>query len=245
MFDRKIKYEMLEDMYEIDRKESIIDLFIQPTLKNKSCWWKNLSGFVGENSSNFEYIKTLHNDYIKGGTLRSVNTAATVRQCPAVTGIFKNSYIIKSPSDMVITLTSDGGYVYNSANDFMKVTSHPTEQFHTEKDNLFEGKMNLKFELPIALKTDKIPYLFLQPMYHNNIWFTVAIGVIEEKYTDRIKLNINTLVDIPKDEPVTYEIKAGDVLAYMWFPEKTKLVRSKDKFYEPIFKTKWSSKIKF
>ena len=105
--------------------------------------------------------------------------------------------------------------------------------------------MNLKFQLPINIKTDNVPWVFMQPMYHNNMWFDVTPGVIDGNYTKGQPLNINVLVDIPKDEPVTYEIKAGDVLAYMWLPEKTTLKYTKNEFMRPLFKRKWSSKSMF
>ena len=85
----------------------------------------------------------------------------------------------------------------------------------------------------------------MQPMYHNNMWFDVALGTIDGQYTKAQELNINVLVDIPKDESVTYEIKAGDVLAYMWLPEKVELKYTKSKFMDTLYKRKWSTKSMF
>ena len=113
----------------------------------------------------------------------------------------------------------------------MQVSSHPQKQFYSDKENIFDGKMNIKFKFPLAVRTDGMPLVWLQPMYHTRSWYTVANGVISHTHTKGNDLNINVLVDLPEtDEPVTYKIKHGEVLAYLWSPQKLKLSHSKKNF---------------
>ena len=247
MFGKKKKY--LEWYFNDDSlnspeiAEEVIGEFITPAVPRTSCWWSKLKSTIDDGfNSQLEYVLNFH----KNGNTNIVDTRATAKQCPAINSILSNSYLIKSPSDIIITVNKDCGFLYNSSNNKIQIKIHPTYQFHTDDGKgLFNDKMNLKFELPISIRTDNIPWIFMQPMYHNNIWFDVATGVIDGRYTKGQPLSINVLVDIPKGEPVTYEIKAGDVLAYMWLPEKVELKHTKTKFMTSLFKRKWSSKTRF
>mgnify|MGYP007107491073 FL=1 len=230
-----------DDLNSPEVANEVIGEFISPATPKTSCWWSKLKTRIDEHKNQFEYVKQQH----KFGNTDIVESSATAKTCPAINNILMNSYLIKSPSDMIITINKDCGFLYNSSNDKISISTHPTCQFHTEKNGLFDGKMNLKLALPINIKTDNIPWIFVQPMYHNDMWFDVTPGVIDGKYTKGQPLNINVLVDIPEGEPVTYEIKAGDVLAYMWLPEKVELKHTQSKFITPLLKRKWSSKSRF
>ena len=241
---KHLEYYFDGDLNSPEISEEVIGEFITPAVPKTSCWWSKLKSTINDGfNSQLDYVRHLH---LNGNTNIS-NTRATAKICPAINSILSNSYLIKSSSDIIITVFKDASFLYNSPSNIGNISSHGAEQFHTDDGKgLFNDKMNLKFELPISIRTDNIPWIFMQPMYHNNMWFDVASGVIDGKYTKGQPLNINVLVDIPKtDEPVTYEIKAGDVLAYMWLPEKVALKRSKSKFREIIFKRNWSSKSMF
>ena len=219
--------------------EETVNKIIEQRTPRSSCWWSNMKSTINDGfKSQLDYVRHEHNN--NNTDIR--NTRVTAKQCPAINNILTNSYLIKSPTDIIITVTNDEGFLYNSPEDIISVSTHSTDQFHTEGSDLFNSKMNLKFQLPINIKTDNVPWVFMQPMYHNNIWFDVATGVIDGKYTKGQQLNVNVLVDIPEGEPVTYEIKAGEVLAYMWFPEKVELKHTKTKFMLPLFRRTWSSK---
>ena len=84
--------------------------------------------------------------------------------------------------------------------------------------------MNLKIALQVAIRTPKVPWIFLQPTFHNNPFFDVINAPIEGKYTKSQQLNINVMVDLPKDDkPISYTIRNGDILCYLWFAEDVSL----------------------
>ena len=235
-------YFAVDVLNEKEISESIIEDFITPATPKSSCWWSKLKATVNDGfNSQLDYVRHEH----KNNNTNISTSRATAKQCPAINNILTNSYLIKAPTDMIITITKEREFIYNSSSNAYNIEAHSSDQFHTEKHGLFNNKMNLKFEIPIYIRTDNIPWVFMQPMYHNNMWFDVAAGVIDGKYTKGQPININVLVDIPKGEPVTYEIKAGDVLAYMWLPEKVELKHTKTKFMIPLFSRKWSSKSRF
>ena len=240
-----LEYHYHNDWYNQPENKDIIDNILTPTTAKSSCWWSNLKTNFGGYKSHFDYASKNHkerlqqNNFENSGFSASISTA---KRCPGILDLFKTSYLIKSPADMFITVDKNQSYVFNTTNDLISVKHHPTNQFYTNKNNIFEGKMNLKLMISIDIKTNNIPWLFLQPTYHNNVWFDVINGVVSGANTKGQQLNLNVLVDIPKEEPITYEIKQGDVLAYMWFPETLNLKHSKINFTRNIFKGDWSVK---
>ncbi len=251
MFEKKyLEYNFFDgDLNSKEAAEEVIDNFITPSTLKSSCWWSSLASNTYGLNGLFHGVKNLQRKYFKNNEnvipQFDAGKTQTAKSCPAINNILTNSYLIKSPSDICITVTKDSKFIYNSVNNHIKVSSHPIGQFHTENDGIFNGKMNLKFELQMSIKSNNAPFILLQPMYHNNIWYDVVIGSITNKYTKGTPLNINVLVDIPKDEPITYEINAGEVLAYMWFPKKPKLKHQKNNILATRFDKKWSSKSRY
>ena len=60
--------------------------------------------------------------------------------------------------------------------------------------------------------------------------FDPVPGVIEDQWIENTTLVVHCMTDITKDRYIN--IKPGDPLAYIWFPENTKLQ------YDPTFKDK-------
>lgn len=227
-----------------DLAEQIVEDILVPSSPKSSCWWSNLKLNLFGFKNRFEYVKSQHKEYLAGvGDGRAQEATSTIKACPAVGDILSNSFLIKSPADIAVTVDSSMRFVVSTANELISVQNHSIEQFHSEEHNIFEGKMNLKFKLPIIIRTDNIPLMFLQPMFHNNVDYTVVNGTISGKYTKGQPLNINILIDIPKgDEQVVYYIKAGDILAYLWSPEKLKLQHSEKRFIDNMFPRGWDRK---
>ena len=160
--------------------EEMISRFLTPADAKSSCWWSSLKPTLFGLDMRDTVIE-FHNKFMLGKTSGNsdleYSSVSTARKCPSLINMFTNSYLLRSPSDMTITIDKFGAFISHSANPLIEVMNHPTSQFYTETDNLFEGKMNLKFIFPFNLKSD-VQWLFLQPMYHNNMWFTVANGAI-------------------------------------------------------------------
>lgn len=248
---KKKKYlEYYFDDIELDNAhEDIIDEFICPSTTRSSSWWSSLNSTVDLLGNHYNYIRGVQIEHASNGPYTNgpelLPTRATAKGCPAINNLLNNSFLVKSPTNIIITVSNDGGYVYNAPSETITIGTHSPKQFRTSKNDLFEGKLNLKFALGLNIRTDNIPWIFVQPAYHNNAWFSVAPATIERNYTKGQQVNINVFVDIPKGEPVTYEIKAGDVLAYMWLPEETTLKHTKSKFLTPLFKRNWSAASRF
>lgn len=225
-------------------KESISE-FLEPSSPSGSCWWSNLKNNLHGFKSLSDFVISRHKKQLARDPFdgKGAHESSTAKTCPAILDILKNSFLIKMPCDFVITVDRNEEYIYDSASNWVTIDNHSASQFHVEKNNIFEGKMDLKIQLPVVVRTDGVPMLFMQPMYHNNKPYTVVNGAVTGKHTSSLPLNINILIDIPKtDEPVSYKFNYGDVIAYLWTPEKLKLSKSKDSFYKNISRKRWSSK---
>jgi hypothetical protein len=249
MFKKKkyLEYTFKDDKLNLSNNATkiIVDI-LSPATAKSSCWWSSLKSNIGGWKSNLEFISHHQKENIKNHTNNVLGGIRTVKSCPGISGMFRNSYLIKSPADLSITITKNGQFVWNSSNDLIRISDdHPREQFVTDEGDLFKNKIAIKFEFDIEIKTPDIPYIYIQPMYHNNIWFDVATGTIKPPYTKGIPLSVIAFVDLPEDKEITHHINFGDVLSYIWFPEKLELRQSPDNFYITNFRKRWEVKHNF
>ena len=248
MFKKKyMEYKFLKEELNRESKSRINEILV-PSTPASSCWWSRLKPFIGGWNSYPHLIKTFHDNVLAGRVPHdeldpSNTTLSTGKGCPAILNILSTSYLVKAPCDAVITVSSDGRYLCNSANPMLSVSSHKPNQFILPDGgdaDIFKGKTCLKFEIAVRVNPNN-PCVFLPPQYHSNPWYEVAIGSLSDTFARRGgNLNIIVFVDTPTEGSKTYEVKKGDVLCYIWFPEKVKL-----KYIDnPRLKirSKWSSK---
>lgn len=223
--------------------ENIVDKFIEKASPKTCCWWSKLPvlslGFKNIES----YFNALHRDRLCGYTDSPANVPVTAKTCPGIIDLFRNTYLIKAPSDAVITVTPDGGYTVDCADKNWFISDHSQKQFASEDNDFFKGKIALKFNFNIWLRTtNQSALLFTQPIYHSKHPFVIANGMIGPKYAVREELNTIAFIDIPKDEPVTYFINAGDVLSYLVSFDGLEMRPAKQNFFLSFIHEKWRTK---
>ena len=228
---RKILYRFEHDDYNTPELVSdYTNLFIEKCYPKSSCWWTNLKSKINDIDIT-SLIKSNHIKQLNNQPIQEIENTSTytAKVCPAIVSILKNAYLVKAPCDMIITVTPNGDIVAEIKNtNLINLESHSTKQFY-ETSNHFKDYINLKFKMPIYIKSD-VSYCYLQPSYHNLYDMNVLCGVIEKPYTSLEKLNINVLVK--KDSTTKqYLIKYGDVLAYLLPFEKVKLEHNKKRFF--------------
>jgi hypothetical protein len=145
----------------------------------------------------------------------------TAKTCPAVLNMLKTSLLVKAPCDIVIKVQSTGSWKWITPSTFLgvQVNEHPIDQLidtsgHYKK--LFNNKIVLKIELPTLIRVkDKLPYIFTQPHFHNNLPIQVIQGPVPTPYSHS-RGNPLTILYLVDSSPGTYTIQRGDVLAYIW-----------------------------
>lgn len=215
-----------------------INQFLEVGSKKNNEWWKNLPSTVPSLfKTHLEVFKDLASHYFATGETTELQSTATAKTCPALTkGLLDKILLVKLPCDLYISVNPEGAVYWNFHNDTsLELSTHPTGQFYSTEKNPFYNKINIKFTLPIVFSSNKDTYMFLQPQLHQqNYPFEVVNGSVN---ADRIKLAVNTLISIPKEQ-TEYHIKAGTILAYMWF-DNSKIKLEKNS------KLKWSHSVKF
>ena len=205
-----------------------IDNYLELGNKADNTWWKTLPSLIGFFKNHVEYFTNSYNKLKETGNIeayRNEITPATAKLCPAIgKGLLDKTLLVKTPCDIAINI--DSGYMSwkTPDTDLLDIQSHSQEQLYSVEDNPFEGYMNIKIRLPVYIRTNGLPYIYLEPQYHKqpNYPLKVVNGVIEGKYTKGQRLNINTILQIPTSSR-TIVIPAKTVLGYIWFPEKVKL----------------------
>jgi hypothetical protein len=239
-----------EDLNQEEIRESIIDEFFVKGSPTTSGWWKSLPKMATKIKSIHDWVADKQKTYLKDQDFSyrctTPDSTRTMKTCPGVTHTVYNSYLIKAPTDIIITFDNNLGYVFNSSTkdkSLIKFSTGNPIQYRTEGNDLFKDKIMVKIELPIRIKTNKVPYVFLNPSWHNETFFDILPGAISDGYTESQPLNIQASMPAPKgDEPVTYYINAGDVLAYIWFPQKMELKYTPIRHHLKHFARKWSTK---
>ena len=205
--------------------EDFITEVLEVSEPKKNCWWSNMKAFADGNTSWKQRFHDVINNIRQGREDSFAETFTTAKLCPAIReGILNKVVLIKMPNDLIISKDETGRFGHTGCSGFVDVGAHSPKQWHTEKDNPFENKFNMKFQFPIYTRTEKeLPWMFLHPQYHKqDLPFEVLNGVIEGKNTKGQFLALNTMAEIPKEQE-TIMIKKGTVIAYMWLPEKVKL----------------------
>jgi len=235
-----IKYKYRDGMDFLDPED--ISQFIEKASLGNSPWYKGLSVYSSSPAKNYLEHWKLWWDAVKSGHVKpedvdgeftdGKNKAASItgKRCPGIIGILNKSWIVKSPIEAIIHIENgDIQSIHCSDNRFLEIDSHDVSQYRGKGNNLFYTKKSLKFTLPVEIKT-KIPYVFFSPVYHKEMDFDPVPGVIEDQWIENTTLVVHCMTDITKDRYIN--IKPGDPLAYIWFPENTKLQ------YDPTFKDK-------
>lgn len=241
-------YAFTENNEEYENSGTINEI-LELAKPSTSCWWSKMSKTIAEvkTDSYAKYVSAVHKNALSGGVagkditdhMEVASSIGTGKVCPAIIQTLANSYLVKAPCDIYVTVDRAGSFSWRVDSDIVRVDNHPASQFTPEDSSadLFAGHVNVKFTIEVLLQTNKVPWLFLQPMYHNNHSFKVINGLVSGDYTRKQGLAVNTLLEIPKDKDFeAYHIEKGSVLCYLYFPHKMKLKHTKDNVFLGAFK---------
>lgn len=153
----------------------------------------------------------------------------TIRHCSGFQDLYKNSFVIRSWSDIEIGIAPDGGVSFQIAcqNEINRdpVQMHPIE---SQAAGAWPGYVNVKLMSPWYLRTNRlVKWLMIPPTWDQKdpLEWTTVPGVIEFKYQSAN--NINCLMKI-RPEPYMIKIKAGQALAQ----------------FVPLFEEDWDMEVK-
>jgi len=233
----------------INDEDNLIDLFLEKHNKRNNCWWSQLNPYLFGKGKVKDFFHWVHKKKFAGeqNIPESFHSVGTAKVCPAIgKGILDKSFLLKTPTDLCFSIDSNGYIAQSIMESEIAITAnqgHSPNQYKYNwdyrddsitdiVDSPFDGYTSVKFGLPIYIRTNNVPYIFLQPQYHKqqeyNENISVLNGLVEGKYTGGQPLLLNVMVKLPKSGTKTIFIKQGTVLAYLWSPEYLELVRNKN-----------------
>ena len=188
---KKHKFYLKEIEESIPRDEIIV-----PALGGPS-WFKNLCPFVGQHKSPLDA-------YYEASTF----IARTAKSCPGMLELFKNSFLVKFPCDVILETKDNGEYLWQKPSKTKVLTiTHQTEA-QVETTGPLASSIMIKFGLPFLFQTPDNKVSLLDPIYWKLQPYRVAPGIIDFK-TKREALPLNTIVLFEKKNQI-YEFKKGD-----------------------------------
>lgn len=231
----------------VNKKDVVfpIEHFLEESSPKKNKWWAGLPKPMPK----AEFLDKLHQlklQWLKFGNFNLGSAISelsqdrlSTRTCPGISGILNKSILVKMPADLHITVTKeDERFVFNSSSSESPVTvaSHSVMQTKPDNDGIFNDKLILKLVFQDVSCKAESEVLFLHPHYHKPVPHTVINGVIEKDNTNSFDLNIIVLIDMEGQESKSILYEKGDVLCYLWSPDKLTVQETTD----PLFKTKFS-----
>ena len=196
---------MIEDFFKIKKHKFYIkgvDEFIShkevivPALGGPS-WFQQLCPFIGKH-------KTTLDAYYKAET----TIARTAKSCPGMLELFKNSFLIKFPCDIILETMKTGEYLWQkpSKTEVLSIT-HQTEA-QVESTGPLSSCIMIKFCLPFIFQAPNNKVSLMDPLYWKMQPYKVAPGIMDF-HKDREPLALHIIACFKKKNKI-YEFKKGE-----------------------------------
>ena len=168
----------------------------------------------------------------------------TARSCPGMLELFKNSFLVTFPCDLILETTKTGKYSWQkpSATGVLDISHHPEEQI--EFSSPLSSFIMIKFGLPFMYQAPNNKVSYVEATYWKIQPYKIAPGILNFTSTrDAMPLNVITFFE--KKNKV-YEFKKGDPMTLLYTLHKATLEVSEKledslarQRLERTFTTKW------
>jgi len=150
----------------------------------------------------------------------------TVKSCPGMLELFKNSFLVKFPCDLILETTTTGKYLWQkpSTTEILKVEHHPADQI--ESSPPLSSFIMLKFCLPFIFQAPNNKVCFVDPVYWKHQPYKIAPGILDFR-NDRYPLFFNIITLFEKKNKI-YEFKKGDPMVLFYTLHKATLETNKN-----------------
>jgi len=174
-------------------------------------WWRKLDFYRNKAKSVLDLWSKLSRD-----EKQEIVGFTTARACPAFRELFKNSFLVRFPTDLLLETTANAEYTWKSPTEgFIEVNWHETELVGS---SISENYIVIKFLLPFLIAAKGTKALFLDPIYYKDQPFKVTPGVIEMK-DNSVGIPLNIVVFFQKKDAV-YHFKKDDPICLAYFTNR-------------------------
>ena len=155
-----------------------------------------------------------------------MNFNVTAKQCPSFVGLFKNSYLLRAPQDIVFTSPEKGSKIMFAEQtngipyQFQSVVGHDLSVQMNPKFSEMYTSIKLCFNLTLCPETPT-QIMFLDPCYHldKKSELQTLTGIMELREDELLPFNVNMVMPHSVfDEKHVCRIYKNQPLAYLYFP---------------------------
>jgi hypothetical protein len=184
-------------------------------------WFRQLCPFLGKNKTPLEA-------YNKG----RLPIQRTAQNCPAILELFKNSFLIKFPCDLILETMETGDYRWQKPSKTKVLTiTHQTDD-QIESTGPLASCIIIKFCLPFIFQVPDNKISFMDPLYWKIQPYTIVPGIIDFK-KHRGPLGLHVLVAFKKKNQI-YEFKKGEPMCLCYTYNRSVLEMNKNLIASPL-----------
>jgi len=150
----------------------------------------------------------------------------TAQGCPGMLELYKNSFLIKFPCDVILKTDSSGGYSWQkpSKTQVFKINHHPQEQIEFQAP--LSSFIMIKFCLPFIFQAPNNKVSFVDSVYWKSQPYKIAPGILDFGHDrDALALHVITLFE-KKNE--VYEFKKGEPMVLLYTLHRSTLEINKN-----------------
>lgn len=161
-------------------------------------WWKDLPGSVTARTAPPHPRPNINQVF------------PTMKQCSGFKDLYDNSFILPSWSDYEFVVNKQGTVECTNVPGMGEQLQHQEFQWGMG----FPDMAHTKLLGPWCIKGPKNLYwTWMGAQYHRPFDIMIMNAVVEFRYQH--ETNVNIMLPIPKDETITYSIKAGEPLVHL------------------------------
>ena len=177
-----------------------------------------------KNKINNRMVTYNNHDYIDVSDNDNVLNQKHAKNCPAIQEYISNGIVIRSWSDIYISINEEGGVSWNVAvgdafsyytdvQGFNLIENHPHVQIKDMELNQIGDYGILKLISPYYYKTSEGYGLeFYDPFYHHRRNIKILPGIVEKDKWHEVNFPFEFYYDPKLNKEVSYTIKAGEPL---------------------------------
>ena len=207
IFSRKYKFFIKEVGNESIPHEEVIE----PALGGPT-WFKSLCPFVGKKKRAID----LYPRPIK----------KTAQSCPGMLELFKNSFLVKFPCDVILETKTTGEYFWQkpSATQVLAITHQNEEQ--VEFNPPLSSFLMIKFCFPFIFQAPNNKVSLVESTYWKPQPYKIAPGILNF-INDKNPVSLNIITFFEKKNKI-YEFKKGEPMVLLYTLQKSTLEINKN-----------------
>ena len=178
---------------------------IEPVLGGPK-WFANLCPYMGKTKTALDRFPVI--------------MKKTAKSCPAMVELFRNSFLLKFPCDLILETKENGKYLWRKPSDTDVLDVKDLDEGNYEFEPPLSSFITIKFCFPFLFQAPYNQVSIIEPIYWKIQPYRVAPGIMNFM-NNREALPLNAIVFFEKKDKI-YEFKRGEpMVLYYTFHKST------------------------